>query len=37
MATNGASRSSSGTAGEQTIDVDVTQPYIVVNMWKRIA
>lgn len=37
LTSGNASASSSGSGGAQTISVDVTQPYIVVNMWKRIA
>lgn len=37
LTSNGASTSNSGSAGSQNISVNVTQPYIVVNIWKRTA
>ena len=37
LTSGNASASSSGSGGAQSIAVDVTQPYIVVNMWKRTA
>lgn len=37
LTSNGASTANSESAGSQNISVNVTQPYIVVNIWKRTA
>lgn len=37
LTSNNASTANSGSAGSQNISVNVTQPYIVVNIWKRTA